>query len=180
MFDIDNITYNACTKQYICRCQCETQQDAEYICAKYISVARSFDSTGALYRKDVIVIIETSERHTTVSIAQYINANHFMPPLDVYIFYGSNRHGLSDRWCIGFDYPCTKDFIVRLSSVYFSVDADNNPQYWETADGRSYSVILTIAVSKTEQPQEWNQRVQRCLKAIEIATYRKLNLHDDR
>lgn len=175
MFDIDNIQYNPDTMQYTCCCQCNSSQDAEYICAKYLMVARTFDTVGELYSRGATAIIGATNVKAAQNIAYYINANFFMPPLNIYVFYGSSRKGLTDRWCIGFNHPNSSHLIEMLNIQHSLVIADKEPQGWVTAEGNSYSVILLPGVINPKPTQELNQRVIICLEAIQKVTFRKLN-----
>lgn len=175
MFDIDNIQYNSNTKQFLCYCQCNSSRDAEYICAKYITTARTFDIVGELYNRGSIAIIGATSKNAAKAIASYINANYFMPPLDVYVFYGSSRKGLPDRWCIGFNHPNSDQLIEMLNIQNRFVVADKDPKSWVTADGQSYSVILLPGVLEAEPSKDLDQRVNICLQAIQTVTFRKLN-----
>ena len=177
MFDINNIQYNPTSGQYICSCQCNSSQDAEYICAKYIMIARSFDVVGELYNRGSIAIIGATSKNAAQTIASYINANYFMPPLDVYVFYGSSQKGLESRWCVGFDYPNADHLIEMLNIQNRFVVADKDPQSWVTADGQSFSIVLLPCVLEPEQSSELEKRVNRYLSAIQNVTARKINVH---
>lgn len=78
MFDINNIQYNQAFGQYTCCCQCNSSQDAEYLCAKYTMLPKQFDIVGEIYSKGSNVIIGTSNPKAATDIASYINANYFM------------------------------------------------------------------------------------------------------
>lgn len=179
MFDINNIQYNPTTKQYICCCQCDSSQDAKYICAKYIMLARTFDTVGEIYSRGSTAIIGTSNPKAAVTIANYINANYFMLPLDVYVFYGSSRKGLPSRWCVGFN--CLPQQVQKLIAILNTqgplVNADNNPQNWQDKSGNSYSIVMHTGVMEPELTEDalklLDQMVSICLNTIQNTTFRK-------
>lgn len=175
MFDINNIQYNQASGQYTCCCQCNSSQDAEYICAKYMMIARTFDTVGELYNRGSIAIIGATNKNAAQTIASYINANYFMPPLDVYVFYGSSLKGLPDRWCIGFNHPNSDQLIEMLNIQNRFVVADKDPKSWVTADGQSYSIVLLPGVLDAEPSKELEQRLNLCLQVIQTVTFRQLN-----
>lgn len=175
MFDIDNIQYNPDTRQYTCCCQCDSSQNAKQICSKYLMVTRTFDTVGELYSRGATAIIGATNVKAAQNIAYYINANFFMPPLDIYVFYGNSRKELTDRWCVGFDHPNSVHLIEKLNIQHPLVIAAKEPQDWITADGNSYSVILLPGVIDPKPSQELNQRVTLCLEAIQNVTFRRLN-----
>lgn len=177
MFDIDNIQYNSNTKQFLCSCQCNSSQDAEYICAKYIMIARTFDTVGELYNKGSIAIIGATSKKAAQTIASYINANYFMPPLDVYVFYGSSQKGLQSRWCIGFNHPNANRLTEALNTQGPLIIADRDSQTWKNRDGKSYSVVLLSGVLEPTLSPESEQRITLCLNAIQNVTARKINVH---
>lgn len=177
MFDINNILYNPTAKQYICCCQCDSSQDAEYICAKYIMVTRTFDTVGEIYSRGSTAIIGTSNQKAAVTIANYINANYFMPPLDVYVFYGSSQNGLQSRWCVGLDITNASQLIDLLNRQGPLINADNSPQNWFDKNSTSYSVVMLTSVLEQKQSEELEKRVNLCLSAIQNVTARKLTVH---
>lgn len=175
MFDINNIQFNLNTMQYICDCQCNSPQDAKYLCAKYLTIAKTFDTIGELYSKANLAIIGASNEQAALQIACYINAREFMPALDIYIFYGSSRKKLPDRWCIGFNHSNSKQLIEMFNRQFPFVIADKDPGSWISADGQSYSVILLPGVLEKTLSKESRQRINQCLESIQAVTFRKLN-----
>lgn len=176
MFDINNIQYDSQTKQYICCCQCDSSQAAEYLCAKYTMIAKRFDTVGEIHFRESTAIIGSSNKIATANIAHYINSNYFMPPLNVYVFYGHNRKGLPDRWCIGFNYSNSDQLIDKLNMQNRLVVASKSPQDWVTTDKQSYSVILLPGVLDAKPSQELDHKVNQCLQIIQNATFRKTTL----
>lgn len=180
MFDVKNILYDQITRQYTCNCQCNSSADAEFICAKYLIATRTFDSFGEIYSKDSVAIISASSPNTTATIANYVNANYFMPPLDVYVFYGSSQKGLESRWCVGFDITNALQLINLLNRQAPFINADNFPQNWFDKNGTSYSVVMLTGVMEHKPIEEsaelLNQRITLCLNAIKNTTARNLNL----
>ena len=100
MFDINKISRNRNSGMHICIYPCNSPQDAEYLVAKHIDVSRMFSPSGSMYPRGANASIEAYLLDDVVRIASYINTNYFMPPLDVYIFYGNNKTGLQSRWCV--------------------------------------------------------------------------------
>lgn len=78
MFDINKISCNRETGQYICICQCASPNDADYICAKYLGISRQFDIAGEIYTRGSAVIIGASNERAVANIANYINTDYFM------------------------------------------------------------------------------------------------------
>lgn len=177
MFDINNIQYNQTTKQYTCCCQCGSLQDAEYICAKYIMAARTFDPVGEIHSRGSIAIIGASNQNAATNIASYINANYFMPPLDVYVFYGNRQKSLESRWCVGLNITRASQLIDLLNRQGPLIHADNSPQSWFDKNGTSYSVVMFTGVSEQAQSEELEKRVNLCLSAIKNVTARELTVH---
>lgn len=130
MFDINNIQYNQASGQYTCCCQCNSSQDADYLCAKYTMLPKQFDIVGEIYSRGSTAIIGTSNPKAATAIASCINANYFMPPLDVYIFYGSSQKDLPSRWCVGLDITNASQLINLLNRQDPLINADNSPQNW--------------------------------------------------
>lgn len=176
MFDIKMISYNKTTGQYTCSCQCSSPSDAKELCAKYISISRMV-SAGEMYQSGSTAIIGAGSADDVQKVANVINANHFMPPLDVYVFYGSNERGLQSRWCVGFDFPQASHLIDILNTQGSFINADKNPKSWQDIHGKTYSVILLSGVIEQEpSAEELNDRVNRCLTAIVNVTFRRINL----
>lgn len=177
MFDVNDIKYNKLTEQYICYCQRDSQQDAEYLVAKYIPISRRLSMTGNMYNKGSVAYIEAYLYDDVVKIANYINANCFMPPLNAYVFYGSNQKGLESRWCVGLDITNATKLIDLLNRQGSLINADNSPQNWFDKNGTSYSVVMLTGVLEQEQSEELEKRVNLCLTAIQNVTARKLSVH---
>lgn len=176
MFDINNIQYVSQTNQYICCCQCDSSQVAEHLCAKYTITAKNVDTVGEIYFRGSTAIIGSSNKNATVTIANYINSNYFMPPLDVYVFYGHNRKGLPDRWCIGFNHSNSDQLIDKLNMQHCLVVASKSPQDWVTTDKQSYSVILLLGVLDANPSKELDYKVNQCLQIIQNVTFRQTTL----
>ncbi len=182
MFDTNKIPYNQETGQYICICQCGSDKDADYICAKYLGISRQLDITGNIYTRGSAVIISASNQKAVSNIASYINANYFMPPLDVYVFYGSSQKGLDSRWCVGFNFPQTQvtQIIDWLNTQIRFANADKDPMSWHDKNGNSYSIVMLIGIMDERltagTTELFNKRVSLCLDAISNATFRQLNL----
>lgn len=177
MFDINNIQYNQASGQYTCCCQCNSSQDADYLCAKYTMLPKQFDIVGEIYSRGSTAIIGTSNPKAATAIASCINANYFMPPLDVYIFYGSSQKDLPSRWCVGLDITNASQLINLLNRQDPLINADNSPQNWFDKNGTSYSVVMLTGVLEQGQSEELEKRVNLCLSAIQNATARKLTVH---
>ncbi len=181
MFDIEHIYENL--GQYICCCQCDSLQDAEFICAKYSTLPKKFDIVGEIFPKGSTAIIGASHPTATVNIASYINANYFMPPLDIYVFYGSSQKGLESRWCVGFDYPQEQvsNIINSLNNGQKPVFADKDPESWKDKNGYSYSVVMLTGVMEPEPTEDtlelFDQRVFICFNTITNTTLRKLTVN---
>lgn len=177
MFDIENIKQNPNTKQWICCCQCDSPQDAEYLCVKYTMLPKQFDIAGEIYSRGSTAIIGTSNLKAVTTIASCINANYFMSPLEVYVFYGSNQKGLESRWCVGLDITNATKLIDLLNRQGSFINADNSPQNWFDNNGTSYSVVMLTGVLEQEQSEKLEKSVDLCLTAIENVTARKLTIH---
>lgn len=181
MFDIKKIKQNPNTKQWTCSCKCDSPQDAESICANYINKARiianEFEAVADLHSKGSTVTIEASNEITVFKIANFINANAFMPPLDVYVFYGTHGINFPNMWCVGFDFPDSSRLINSLSMYNKTVIADNNPQNWQDKNGKTYSVVIpTGQKDKSPTGKEaklLDQRINLFLAAIQNTTFRK-------
>lgn len=175
MFDINNIQYNQTTKQYTCCYQCDSPQDAEYLCAKYTMLPKKFDIVGEINCKGSTVIIGTSNPKAAVAIASSINANYFMPSLDVFIFYGSSQIELESQWCVGFNFPNATQYIDFINTQERFITADRNPQNWQDKQGNTYSVVMLTGVMESELSEECKEKVNLLLDVIANTTSRKLN-----
>lgn len=177
MFDVDRIQYDHKTGMHICICPCNTQQDAEYLVAKYIGVSRMLSPSGQMYYRGSNAYIEAYLPNDVAQIASYINANYFMPPLDVYVFYGSRKKDLKSRWCVGLDVADSSLLIDLLNRQGPLINADNAPQNWHDKNGTSYSVVMLTGVFGQEPSDQLEERVRLCLSAIQKVTARKLTVH---
>ncbi len=177
MFDINNILSDRNSGMHICICPCDSPHDAEYLVAKYIGISRMFSISGQMYHRGSNAYIEAYLYNDVAKIASYINANYFMPPLDVYVFYGSSQKGLESRWCVGFDYPQKQvsNIINLLNNGQKPVIADNNPKNWHDKNGNSYSVVMLTGIMDLEPSEELQKRVNLCLNTIRDVTDRNLN-----
>ena len=136
--------------------------------------------SGEMFPDRNIAYIGAGTAEDVCRIAQGINANYFMPPLDVYVFYGSSQKGLESRWCVGFNDPNANCLIEMLTIQDRFVFVDSVPQSWITKNGNSYSVVLYTGVTEPQLAKETVkqllvQRVNSCLNAIFNTTFRKLN-----
>ena len=176
MFDIKIVSYDFKTGLHISSCQCNSSQEAEELCVRYIALSRMAPS-GCMFSRETTTFIEAYSANDVYYIASYINANYFMPPLDVYVFYGSSQKGLASRWCVGFNYPQEQvnKLINFLNNGQNPVVADKDPQSWQDAYGNSYSVIILTRVMEHELSEECKKRVNLCLSVIANTTARKLN-----
>lgn len=136
--------------------------------------------SGEMFPDGNIAYIGAGTINDVRRIADRINANYFMPPLNVYIFYGSSQKGLESRWCVGLNITNASQLIDLLNRQGPLINADNSPQSWFDKNGTSYSVVMHTGV-KEHQPTEetaklLNQRVNSCLEAISNTTFRKFKL----
>lgn len=120
--------------------------------------------------------IASNSPDVTKWIANQINNAYFMPPLNVYVFYGSSQ-GLKSRWCVGFDYPQEQvsNIINLLNNGQKPIIADNNPRNWQDKNGISYSIVMLTGITEHEPSEELQRRVSLCLNTIRDATARNLN-----
>ncbi len=177
MFDINRISYDHNSGMHICICPCTSPQDAEYLVAKYIGVSRMFSISGQMYHRGSNAYIEAYLPDDVAKIASYINANYFMPPLDVYVFYGSSQKGLDSRWCVGFDYPQAAQIINLLNTQIRLANADKDSMSWRDKNGKSYSVVMLTGIMGSEPSGELQKRGDLCLAAIQKVTARGLSVH---
>ncbi len=177
MFDINNISFDCNSEMHICICPCNSPQNAEYLVAKYLRISRMLSITGNMYRKGANAYIEAYLYNDVAKIASYINANYFMPPLDVYVFYGSSQNGLENRWCVGLDITNASQLIDLLNRQGPLINADSSPQNWSDKNGVSYSVVMLTGILKQEQSEELEKSVNLCLTAIHNITARKFTVH---
>lgn len=179
MFDISRISYDHNSGMHICICPCNSPQDAENLVAKYIGISRMLSISGQMYRRGANAYIEAYLPNDVAKIANHINANHFMPSLNIYVFYGSSQKGLQSRWCVGFDYPQEQiDQIINLLNTQIRLaNADKDSSSWHDKNGTSYSVVILTGVLEQEQSEELEKRVNLCLTAIQNVTARKLAVH---
>ncbi len=181
MFDINKILYNLKTGQYTCICQCGSAKNADYICAKYLGISRQLDIAGNIYTRGCAVIISASNKKAVANIASYINANYFMPPLDVYVFYGNSQKYLDSRWCVGFDFPQAQvpQIINWINTQTRFANADMDPMSWYDKNGNSYSIVMLTGIMDqrltAETAELLNKMVTLCLEAIRNATFRETN-----
>lgn len=146
MFDINNISFDRNSGMHICICPCNSPHDAECLVAKYIGISRMFSISGQMYHRGSNAYIEAYLSNDVAKIASHINANHFIPSLDVYVFYGNNQKGLESRWCVGLDITNPSQLIDLLNRQGPLINADNSPQSWFDKDGTSYSVVMLTRV----------------------------------
>ncbi len=176
MFDINKILRNPVTKQFTCSCNTGSSTIATDIQACYLgSVRERFGFTTEIGIQGSTVTIASNSPDTTKWIADQINKGYFMPPLDVYVFYGSSRIGLESRWCVGFDFPNATQFIDFLNTQDRFITADKNPQNWQDKNGNSYSIVMLTGIMEYEPSEELQRRVGLCLNTISNATARNLN-----
>lgn len=178
MFDINKISRNPVTEQFTCSCNTGSSTMATDIQARYLgSVRERFGFTTEIGIKGSIVTISSNSPDITKRIAVQINKGYFMPPLDVYVFYGSSQKGLPSRWCVGLDITNASQLIDLLNRQGPLINADNSPQSWFDKNGTSYSVVMLTGVLEQEQSEELEKRVNLCLSAIQNVTARKLTVH---
>lgn len=177
MFDISNISRDRNSGMHICICQCDSPHDAENLVSTYIDVSRMFSMSGCMYHRGLEAYIEAYYHDEVVRIASYINANYFMPPLDVYVFYGSSRIGLESRWCVGFDFPNATQFIDFLNTQDRFITADKNPQNWQDKQGNTFSVVMLTGITEPVHSSELDEMINQCLKIIHNTTFRQLKPH---
>lgn len=96
--------------------------------------------------------------------------------LNVYVFYGRNKIGLTPRWCIGFDIQAPNDIINRLNLIRF-VNADKNPENWITRDGNTYPVVLLTGIMDLHDFSSTNRGYIVCLNAIKEITQKELKIN---
>lgn len=177
MFDINDISRNLVTGQYTCSCNVGSSSIAKDIQAHYLmSINERFNFTAEIGIDGSIVTIASNSPDVTKWIANQINNAYFMPPLDVYVFYGSSQ-GLKSRWCVGFDYPQEQvsNIINLLNNGQKPIIADNNPRNWQDKNGISYSIVMLTGITEHEPSEELQRRVSLCLNTIRDATARNLN-----
>lgn len=177
MFNLNKISMDPITNQYLCHCNTDSSQTANEIKALYLmSVRENYGFTSEIRTEGTIVSIASPSFDATRCIAQQINTDYFMPPLDVYIFYGYSQKGLASRWCVGFNHPDANHVIEALNIQGSLVIADKDSQNWKTKDGNFYSVVLLSKVLEIKQYSKFEQRVNLYLRAIQNVTARKLNI----
>ncbi len=181
MFDTNKIPYNQETGQYICICQCGSDKNADYICAKYLGISRQLDITGNIYTRGSAAIISASNQKSVANIASYINVNYFIPPLDVYVFYGSSQKGLASRWCVGFDFPQAHvtQIINWLNTQIRFANADKDSMSWHDKNGNSYSIVMLTGIMDQQLTAETTELLKKtvslCIDAIGNTTFRETN-----
>lgn len=178
MFDINKISHNYLTGQFICSYNTGSSKTATDIQARYLGPVREkFGFTTEIGIEGSIVTIASNSPDITKWIADQINKGYFMPPLNVYVFYGSSQKELPSRWCVGLDITNASPLINLLNRQGPLINADNSPQNWLDKNGTSYSVVMHTGVLEQEQYEELEKRVNLCLSAIQNATARKLTVH---
>ena len=132
---------------------------------------------GEMFHDGNIAYIGAGTANDVRRIADRINANYFMPPLDVYVFYGSSQKGLQSRWCVGFNYPQEQVYNITnlLNNGQKPVIADKDPQSWKDKHGNSYSIVMLTSVAEHKLSEECKKQVNLCLDIITNITGRKLN-----
>lgn len=178
MFDINDIQIHPITQQCTCSCDVGSSSTAKEIHADYLIFVRNKTNfTAEIKIEEDTVTIASNLPNTTKWIANYINKNFFMPPLDVYVFYGTHGINFPNMWCVGFDFPDSSRLINSLSMYNKTVIADNNPQNWQDKNGKTYSVVIpTGQKDKSPTGKEaklLDQRVNLFLAAIQYTTFRK-------
>lgn len=180
MFNINDISRNPVTGQFICNCNTGSSTTATDIQARYLgSVRERFNFTAEIGVKGPVVTIASNSPDTTKWIADQINNAYFMPPLDIYVFYGSSHKGLPSRWCVGFDYPQAQvaQLIDFLNTQVRLANADKDPSSWYDKNGASYSVVMLTGIMEHEPSEELKKRVNLCLDTIRDVTARTLTVH---
>jgi hypothetical protein len=130
-----------------------------------------------MFTRGTTAFIEAYSANDVKQIADIINTNYFMPPLDVYVFYGRSQKDLQSRWCVGLDITNASQLINLLNRQGPLINADNSPQNWFDKNGTSYSVVMLTGVLEQKQTEELEKRVNLCLSAIQNVTARKLTVH---
>ena len=74
MFDINDIPYNSENKQYTCKCQCASPQDAETLYASNLHISRMLSVTGEMFPDGSTVYIRAGKSEDVIKIAKYINS----------------------------------------------------------------------------------------------------------
>lgn len=177
MFDTNKI-YNE-NQRFRCSCSVKSHDIAQEIQAKYIDIARTMNLTGEISINGNNVTVDTSDLNDTRMIATYINLNYFTPELHVFVFYGQNKRGIQDRWCVGFDYPPNQvtQIIDHLNMTNQFINADKKPEDWYDKNNKSYSVVMLSNAYNTDTEDEINKRIKMCLVAIQETTSRRLTIH---
>ncbi len=178
MFDINKILRNPVTGQFTCSCNTGSSTIATDIQARYLGPVRErFGFTTEIGIQGSTVSIASNSPDITKWIADQINKGYFMPPLDVYVFYGSSQKSLQSRWCVGFDYPQEQvsSIINLLNNGQKPVVADKDSQSWKDSNGNSYSVVMLTGIMDPKPSEELQKRVNLCLNTIRDTTARNLN-----
>ena len=89
MFDVNNILYSHDRRQYLCEYLCNSPDEAQTVVANNIRISRILSVSGEMFPDGNIAYIGAGTANDVRRIAEGINANYFMPPLDVYVFYGT-------------------------------------------------------------------------------------------
>ena len=179
MFDTNNISYNQISMQYVCSCNANSSKIAQEIQARYLmAIRQQFGFTTEIGIDGPIVTISSYKPDIIKYIANQINKEYFIPPLNVYIFYGNNKKGLESRWCVGFNFPYSKQLIDTLNSQNRFINADQNSQNWKDKNGNSYPIVILTGIMESEITEEitklFNDRITICLNSIENSTSRKV------
>lgn len=110
MFDINKVSYDFKTGLHICSCQCNSSQEAEELCVRYIALSRMAPS-GCMFSRETTTFIEAYSANDVYYIASYINANFdIMKEKLVTIYNGYDvsmiKKQAGEKVNLGFDKEC--------------------------------------------------------------------------
>lgn len=165
-------------QQFICDCYCKTQKEAENIFFKYKIL------TGQHYTEisysGTTVRIQSSQRKYVEKMKEVINMHYFMPPLEINVFWGKHKENISEKWCIGFNYPEPEKIIKQLNEQGRFILADKRPSNWISTNSESYSIVMPTRVIKKDLDEQFEailkKDIQNYCIAIQIVTFRKIKI----
>ena len=104
-----------------------------------------------------------------------------MPPLEINVFWGKHKENISEKWCIGFNYPDATKVIELLNNTQGRfIYADKHPSNWKGINSESYSIVMLTRVVKKELDEQskklLKEDIENCCAAIQNITFRKITV----
>lgn len=174
-----NVKFIVHNQQFISDCICETKEEAENIFIRYKILAEQ--NSVEINYFETTVRIQSGQAQCVEYIKRVINGCYFMPPLEINVFWGKHKENISEKWCIGFNYPDATKVIELLNNTQGRfIYADKHPSNWKGINSESYSIVMLTRVVKKELDEQskklLKEDIENCCAAIQNITFRKITV----